>query len=66
MAAYAGSWLLHGFGLTTATGVNWLADLLNDSASAQVRLDASEAALPPPDTLGSVPPTSPIHDQLER
>ncbi|MGW0231444.1 SpvB/TcaC N-terminal domain-containing protein [Actinopolymorpha singaporensis] len=66
MAAYAGSWLVHGFGLTTATGFNWLTNLFNDSATSQARLDAAEASSPPPDTLGSTSPTSPVNDHLER
>jgi hypothetical protein len=57
---------VHGTSLTVGSGANWLTNLFNESATSQARLDAAEAALPPPDSLGSTPPNSPLSNQTER
>lgn len=67
MASYAGSWMAHGVSRTVNTWANWMADRFNTLELSQARLDAAaEAALPPPGSLGSAPPDSPLNDQIER
>lgn len=65
MAAYAGSWLVHGIGLSVSTGLNSMANLFNDQATRLASGD-SRAASPPSNTLGSIPPSSPLNNQIER